>query len=191
VLTGVEVQELVSGQTDRLAAQRLILPAGRFPEMIFVPSGEAGAAEAGASPAPSAWESILPYKQPWYRDQTGIYAEGDALTDYSAAIKAIAAGRRAAASLHLVMNGVSPQLDEEVIGPQSYVQNISCVESIKPFPRQIMPICGGPDKKRCGEIELGFAEDTARKEAGRCLQCGLICYRTVASKKPAHASLPA
>ena len=190
-LTGVEVLEHDSGQTYRLAAQRLVLSAGRFPEMIFIPSSLAPAAEAGAPPVPPAWEGILPYKQPWYRDQRGLYAEGDVLSDYSAAIKAIGAGRRAAVSLHQVMNGIPPQLGEKVIDPQSYIQNISCVENIKPFPRQIMPICSGPELKRCGEIERGFSEDTARKEAGRCLQCGLICYRQVPSKKPAAASLAA
>jgi len=187
-LTGVEVLELESGQMDRLAAQRLILPAGRFPELIIVPSGEALSSDAGAAPALRAWEGILPYKHPWYRDQRGIYAEGDVLSDYSAAIKAIAAGRRAAASLHLAMNGLPLQLEDKVIDPQSYIQNVSCVENIKPFQRQIMPICSAPELKRCGEIERGFSEDTARKEAGRCLQCGLICYRTAPSKKPVIAS---
>jgi NADPH-dependent glutamate synthase beta subunit-like oxidoreductase len=190
-LTGVEVLDLESGQAERLAAQLLILPAGRFPEMMVIPAGEASAAAAGAAPAPTAWEGILPYKHPWYRDQPGLYAHGDVLTDYSAAIKAIGAGRRAAASLHRVMNGIPLQLAENVLDPQSYIQNIHCVENVKPFPRQIMPICSGPELKRCGEIERGFAEDTARKEAGRCLQCGLICYRTAPAKKPADAALSA
>jgi NADPH-dependent glutamate synthase beta subunit-like oxidoreductase len=190
-LTGVEVLEHESGQTCRLAVQRLILAAGRFPEMIFIPSREAPPAEAGAPPAPLAWEGVLPYKHPWHRDQSGIYAEGDVLTDYSAAIKAIGAGRRAAASIHQVMNGIPLELDDKAIGPQSYIQNVSCVEAVTPFPRQIMPICSGPELKRCGEIERGFSEDLARKEAGRCLQCGLICYRTVSSRKPTEASLPA
>ncbi len=189
-LTGVEVLEHESGQAYRLGAQRLILPAGRFPEMIFIPSAEAPPAEAGAPAAPPAWEGILPYKHPWHRDQPGLYAEGDELTDYSAAIKAIGAGRRAAASLHQVMNGIPLELGEKVIGPQSYIQNVSYIENIKRFPRQIMPIGGGPEK-RCGEIERGFSEDTARREAGRCLQCGLVCYRTAPSKKPTDASLPA
>jgi NADPH-dependent glutamate synthase beta subunit-like oxidoreductase len=190
-LTGVEVLDLESGQAERLAAQRLILPAGRFPEMMVIPAGEAPASDTGAPPAPTAWEGVLPYKHPWYRDQPGLYADGDALTDYSAAIKAIGAGRRAAASLHQVMNGIPLQLEENVIGPQSYIQNIQCVENVKPFPRQIMPMCNGPELKRCGEIERGFAEDTARKEAGRCLQCGLVCYRMAPAKKPAAAALPA
>ncbi len=190
-LTGVEVLELESGQMERLAAQRLILPAGRFPEMIIVPSSGELSAESGTSPAPLAWEGVLPYKHPWHRDQSGIFAAGDVPTDYSAAIKAIGGGRRAAASIHQLMNGIPLQLGETVIGPQSYLQNISCVEDAKPFPRQIMPICSGPELKRCGEIERGFLEGAARAEAGRCLQCGLICYRTAPPKKPTNASLSA
>jgi NADPH-dependent glutamate synthase beta subunit-like oxidoreductase len=191
-LNSVEILDIESGKTDRLSAQRLILPAGRFPELILVPSTEAPSTDAGAAAGPLAWEGVLPYKHPWYRDQAGIYAAGDVLSDYSAAIKAIAAGRRAAASIHLAMSGVPLQLAENVIGPQSSIQNVSCVENIKAFPRQIMPICSAPELKRCGEIELGFSEDSARKEAGRCLQCGLICYRTAPPKKPAQtASIPA
>jgi NADPH-dependent glutamate synthase beta subunit-like oxidoreductase len=187
-LAGMEVLDLESGQVNRLAAQRLILPAGRFPELIFIPAAEAPSAETGSAPATHAWEGVLPYKNPWYRDQPGIYADGDVLTDYSAAIKAIGAGRRAAASLHLVINGIALQLEETVIGPHSHLQNVFSVENVKPFQRQIMPICSGPELKRCAEIERGFSEDTARKEAGRCLQCGLICYRMAPSKKPVNAS---
>ena len=191
-LNSVEILDIESGKTDRLSAQRLILPAGRFPELILVPSAEAPSTDAAAAAGPRAWEGVLPYKHPWYRDQAGIYAAGDVLSDYSAAIKAIAAGRRAAASIHLAMSGVPLLLAENVIGPQSSIQNVSCVENIKAFPRQIMPICSAPELKRCGEIELGFSEDSARKEAGRCLQCGLICYRTAPPKKPAQtASIPA
>jgi len=171
-LTGVEVAENGKSQVGRLAAQTLILSAGRFPEMIFVPSGAASPPEEGAPAAPAGWEGILPYKQPWYRDQSGLYAEGDVTADYSAAIKAIGAGRRAAASIHQVLSGIAPQLSEKVIDPKAAIQNVSTVENIKPFPRQIMPVCSGTDLMRCGELERGYSEDAARKEAGRCLQCG-------------------
>jgi NADPH-dependent glutamate synthase beta subunit-like oxidoreductase len=42
-----------------------------------------------------------------------------------------------------------------------------------------MPVCDAQDPAECTELELGFDENTARFEAGRCLQCGLICYRQV------------
>jgi len=190
-LTGVEVVENGKDQACRLTAQTLILSAGRFPEMIFVQSGAASPTEEGAPATALAWEGVLPYKQPWYRDQSGLYAEGDAIADFSAAIKAIGAGRRAAASIHQVMSGITPHLSEKVIDPKAHIQNVSWVENIKPFPRQIMPVCSGTELMRCGELERGFSEDAARKEAGRCLQCGLICYRQVPSQKQTDVAVPA
>jgi len=78
--------------------------------------------------------------------------------------KAIGAGRRAAVSLHQVMNGIPPQLGEKVIDRSPTSRTSVCVENIKPFPRQIMPICSGPELKRCGEIRTRLLEDTARKD---------------------------
>ena len=110
------------------------------------------------------------------KGEVGLFAEGEALADYSAAIKAIGAGRRAAASIHLLMSGVDPALTDEVITPQSSIQDVDHVEDVASSQRQIMPICSGTELVVCGEIESGFSEDAARTEASRCLQCGLICY---------------
>jgi len=43
---------------------------------------------------------------------------------------------------------------------------------------QIMPVISEPDSTADRETELGFTEEMARTEADRCLQCGLICYRS-------------
>jgi hypothetical protein len=48
------------------------------------------------------------------------------------------------------------------------------------YPRQIIPLDLSPD---AAELEKGLDEHTARKEAGRCLQCGLICYRKYPPKE--------
>ena len=71
---------------------------------------------------------------------------------------------------------VDPALADEVLTPQSTIQDIDHVEDLLPSQRQIMPICSGSELAVCGEIERGFSEDMARAEASRCLQCGLICY---------------
>ncbi len=186
-LTGIEVMDRVSRNITRIEAGSLIFAAGRFPEMVFVKPAADPQTTAETPPAPLGWQGLLPYKQPAQRDQTGLFAEGDVLADYSAAIKAIGAGRRAAASIHQVMSGIEPQLSEKVVTPQSVIQNVDHVERVKAFQRQIMPICSGPELARCGEVERGYTEDAARKEAGRCLQCGLICYRTIPRRESALA----
>ena len=122
------------------------------------------------------WEATPPYKQPAFKNEVGLFAEGDVLADYSAAIKAIGAGRRAAASLQQMMYGIDPSLTEHVITPQSTLQNVDHVESVAACQRQIMPLCSDRELFACGEIEKGFNSELARAEASRCLQCGLICY---------------
>ena len=112
-----------------------------------------------------------------------MFARGDVLADYSAAIRAIGAGRRAAASIQQILYGLEPLLTEHVITPQSKIQDVAHVENVAACQREIMPICSGRELAACGEIERGFSKEAARAEASRCLQCGLICYEHTA--KPA------
>jgi hypothetical protein len=117
--------------------------------------------------------------------EIGLLAEGDELSDYSAAVRAMGGGRRAAASIHQTINGIDLDLPQNVLTPDRYIQNIDHVEDIDPAPRQIMPLCTEPD---CRELELGFTEEMARTESARCLQCGLICYKQQAP--PAEQQTP-
>jgi NADPH-dependent glutamate synthase beta subunit-like oxidoreductase/NAD-dependent dihydropyrimidine dehydrogenase PreA subunit len=185
----VETIEADTFKRTLIPAQTLVIAAGRFPEMIFVrskpkdtESEEAKIDESlESSDMPLRWEGFLPYKQPALKDEVGLFAEGDVLADYSAAIKAIGAGRRAAASIHQVMHGISPNLTEHVITAQSVLQNVYQVENVQACQRQIMPICSAKELAVCGEIEKGFTADMAQVEASRCLQCGLICYEHTAT----------
>lgn len=190
-LDQVEYIEADTLKRTVIPAQTLVFATGRFPELVFVrPKPEAAEIE-GVESAPDlsiGWEGIQTYKRPAFKDEVGLFAEGDVLADYSAAIKAIGAGRRAAASIHQVMYGQSPNLSERVITPQSALQNIYHVEKVQASQRQIMPICSGKELAICGEIERGFTADMAQAEASRCLQCGLICYAHTAVADEAQES---
>ena len=148
-------------------------------DVIEIKSDESESDE--VSDQPLRWEAISPYKQPSLKDEVGLFADGDVLADYSAAIKAIGAGRRAAASLQQILYGLEPNLTEYVITPLSVVQDVDGVEEVESIQRRIMPICSGRELAICGEIERGFTADMAQTEASRCLQCGLICYEHTAS----------
>jgi NADPH-dependent glutamate synthase beta subunit-like oxidoreductase len=189
----LEQVEYIETDTDKrtvLPAQTLVFAAGRFPELVFVrpKPDDADSEEAPGEESPPdsslRWEGIQPYKQTACKDERGLFAEGDVLADYSAAIKAIGAGRRAAASIHQLMHGLSPNLAEHVITPQSVLQNVYHVEKVQASQRQIMPICSGEELAKCGEIERGFSPDMAKQEASRCLQCGLICYEHTETAAP-------
>jgi NADPH-dependent glutamate synthase beta subunit-like oxidoreductase len=187
-LAEVEVEDEVTGETRRIPARTLVFASGRFPELAFLKqsAGEAAedsvAADAAAQPevpeAPESlrWEAVPPYKQAEAMGQSGLFAQGDVLTDYRAAIKAIGAGRRAAASLHKIMYGIALDLPGNTVTPFSTVQNVDHVEKVERTTRQIMPLRHAGEPGPLVELERGFSEEAARREAARCLQCGLICY---------------
>jgi NADPH-dependent glutamate synthase beta subunit-like oxidoreductase len=179
--------DIINTQTraiSTIAGQNLIIATGRFPELIFIENKPAGLEADQASGHPLRWEAFAPYKQPAFKDEVGLFAEGDVLADYSAAIKAIGAGRRAAASIQQILYGIDPSVAETVITPQSLIQDVDHVENVADCQREIMPICSGRQLAVCGEIERGFSQEAAQAEASRCLQCGLICYEH--SEEPAR-----
>ena len=170
-LTAVEAQDLASGETMELAAQTVIFSSGRFPELIF------RRAAAAADEASSAWKAVPPYKAPAQAEETGLFAKGDALTDFSGAIKAIGAGRRAAASIQYLIYDIPLDVPKNSLKPGIVIQNVDHVEAVKPEQRRIMPLAEARDLAQHAELEKGFDTATAIAEASRCLKCGLICYQ--------------
>jgi len=179
-LTTLDVVDLVTGDKASIGAGTLVLASGRVPELAIV--NELTAEETGDEESTASalrWTGISPYKEAAFRTQTGLFSSGDVFTDYSAAIRAIGAGRRIAASVHEMMYGIPLDLPDNVVTPDAYIQDVDHVENVKPAARRVMPLCDASSPVECPERELGFDENTARFEAGRCLQCGLICYRQV------------
>ncbi|MDY6791128.1 MAG: RnfABCDGE type electron transport complex subunit B [Thermodesulfobacteriota bacterium] len=182
-LTEVEYIELDTRVAANMPVNTLLISSGRFPELIFskiqpqAPEDEDGEISDDPHNGPLQWEAIETVKKPDNKDEFGLLAPGDDLTDYTAAIKAIAAGRRAAAAIHHVMYGKPIDHSPNVLTVETWVQNVDHVHHVIPSPRQIMPL-GGPREMVMGEdMEKGFSKEVADQEAKRCLQCGLICYQ--------------
>jgi len=174
----VELVDLGTLEVETLPAETLILAAGRFPELIFkkAPAEPPEASQPSAGDPPLGWEAIEPYKPPAHYDERGLLSDGDTLSDYSAAIRAIGGGRRAAASIHQAIYNIGPALPDTVLTPGSDIQDVDHVENVSKDRRHLMPLCKPTEREICREIEKGFTEEMAAAEAARCLQCGLICY---------------
>ncbi|MBS3809645.1 MAG: RnfABCDGE type electron transport complex subunit B [Desulfobacterales bacterium] len=177
-LESIKCEDLETGETRKIKAQKLFIDAGRLPETIFtrtdLPEEEG---EMAAPDAPVRWQGIQPYRNPVYSEEKGLLSRGEPLTDYSAAIRAIAAGRRSAASIHKIMYELDLELPENVISGDSVIQSVGELEWVESSGRHIMPTCNPEDvPQRCPEAELGYSEQQARAEANRCLRCGVICY---------------
>jgi NADPH-dependent glutamate synthase beta subunit-like oxidoreductase len=176
-LSGLTWADADTRETTTVPAETLVLASGRFPELIFTrhqPEGEGE--DTAAAEGPLRWNAIPPYKKADISHEIGLFAPGDVITDYSGAIKAIGAGRRAAASLHQMLYGMTPDVPEKICTRDDLIQNVDAVHEVAPTIRHIMPVAASRDLEREGQLELGFTEEETRAEASRCLQCGLICY---------------
>jgi formate dehydrogenase (NADP+) beta subunit len=104
----------------------------------------------------------------------GIYAGGDLAFGPRNLIDAIGDGRRAAASIYRQLDGGAtprPSLTGRRLLPIVSVTR-GPVASVY-TERSRVEVPSEPTERRIGspEIELGFTEEQAREEAGRCLQC--------------------
>ena len=107
----------------------------------------------------------------------GVFAGGDAVTGPQTAIKAIAAGRRAALSMDMYLSGEELKKSKEFYnhtkGKDLKDLDKAEFEKYEKLPKQAMPML---DKKQRAhnfkEVELGLSEEQAVAEAKRCLSCG-------------------
>ncbi len=188
-LVAIDCHKLGQCRTTRIETSTLILASGRIPELIVLPATVKNDEAAGNGETDSgqdnAWEAFAPYRPNGGTWQNDLLAPGGVFTDFSAAIKAIAAGRRAAAAAHKALYGIDQRPADNVLKADSYVQDVYHVEDVLPVARNIMPLDPEAVYTSGRELELGYDEKTARAEADRCLQCGLICYRRTARRADA------
>ena len=109
----------------------------------------------------------------------GVFAGGDAVTGPQTAIKAIAAGRMAAHSIDQILKG---EKIRKFHGMYNHVKGKKLQEVDKDEyndeekkEKVKMPMLNKEERKHnFREVELGFSEEQARKEAQRCLSCGCM-----------------
>ncbi len=105
----------------------------------------------------------------------GVFAAGDCSTGPATVVEAVAAGKRAADSINRYLAGAAVEPDTKPyscskgqladIDPKEY-------SGIQQIPRVEMPTQDPGIKAGFDEYELGFSENMAQIEAGRCLACG-------------------
>jgi len=109
----------------------------------------------------------------------GVFAGGDCVHGPATVIEAIAAGRRAAASINRYLSGQllkSPEKLHERAKDEPDRLPVNPSEEAKPKSRVEMPALSAKERRRnFKEIKLGFSEEMARSEADRCLRCG-ACF---------------
>ena len=104
----------------------------------------------------------------------GVFAGGDCMRGPATAIEAIADGNRAAKAIINYLEDTALPLDPVVLA-QTKIERID-TRKFNRSPRTAMPIIDMERRRTTfDEVETGFTEEMAVKEAGRCVDCSICC----------------
>lgn len=105
-----------------------------------------------------------------------VFAGGDAFYGPKSVVDAVACGKEAAISIHRFINDMDMKEDRETVWEyvRPAIEGEGLIERIKAEHR--------PPEERAGnwlEVAYGFDEEMAKKEADRCMSCGICseCYQ--------------
>jgi len=182
-LTQIEYIDLDTGVKHVIDTGTLIIGSGRFPELAFVSTGDNekvndGTIDADDPTMPLIWEGVELQKKPQANREIGLLSSQDVISEYASAVAAINGGRRAATLMHHLIYGIAMQDPGPMLTPTSVVQDVNALNQVVPSPRNLLkPLTQRPEHRQ--RFSTGFSEETACKEASRCLRCGLVCYEKV------------
>ena len=111
----------------------------------------------------------------------GVFAGGDVVLGPATVVESMGQGRRAAEAIHHYLRGTTPVQFASHVPPEQpglgfeerpYRQS-PVYTDMERLPRVEMPKRQVPERLAdYGEVDLGFSEEEARREAQRCLHCG-------------------
>jgi formate dehydrogenase (NADP+) beta subunit len=170
----------IEGSETLIEVDNVFSAIGQFSDVSFVPS------EGDDSLTLSRWKTIDADDKTLQTNVPDVFVGGDHYTGPATAVQAIGAGRRAARSIHQLFTDQPVTAEpDEFKGPA--IDRVTQEEliSVERSPRAKMPELD-VDGRRLNfkEVELGLTEEQARREALRCLNCGLFCFGPGLQKEP-------
>jgi heterodisulfide reductase subunit A len=197
-VAGIECMRMELGEPDASGRRRpipiagsefvldvdMVIPAiGQAPDLGFMGPGDAGPR---ALPV-TRWETLATDPDTLATGVPGVFAGGDAVSGPATAIKAIAAGKRAAGCIHRYLQG------EELTGPAQGLPVVPLedvdLRRARKEARVAMPKLSHDTRTASFvEVEQGFSQEQAMAEALRCLNCAVCseCRQCVVACQ-AHA----
>ncbi len=165
-------------ERETIRADTLIVAAGRLPEFIFVKSED----QSEAQEEEIVWETIEAFRTfPGDKDGICTPPEPGRISDSSAVVKSLLSGRRLTRAIHQHFSTDSVAPIQGLVCEADSILNVTEVHDVISSNRErphIIDVEGNSKTAWIFPDEYpGLDEASARKEAERCLKCGLICYR--------------
>lgn len=162
----------IEGSETLLDVDCVIAAIGQFPDTSFYNEDK----KIGGLKI-TRWNTIQANEDTLQTDIPFVFTAGDMFTGPSLVVDAIGGGRRAARSIHLYLT------EQEVKAPDNMLKGVieetifPSIEGVLKRPRVVMPELEVERRiKSFEEVDLVISEEDARREAERCMRCGLTCY---------------
>jgi len=158
----------ITGSEFTTEADTVIAAVGQAPDLSFLPPDSALER--------TRWETLVVNSNSLATNVAGVFAGGDFVTGPGMVVDAIAAGRRGAIAIDKYLRADASRVEiyERKTGVAAAVGTLELEETWETKPRtgvKTLPLT--ERRSSFTEIELGFSEDIAIREAKRCLRCDL------------------
>jgi NADPH-dependent glutamate synthase beta subunit-like oxidoreductase/NAD-dependent dihydropyrimidine dehydrogenase PreA subunit len=179
-----------TGESRELAASAILVAIGEEPDPSILPEG--------AGIEVSGWAGIVADPRTLATGRAGIFAGGDVVSGPKTIIDAVAAGRRAAGSIHEYLSGAADG-EAEIFAAVRYrtpaERSLGLDLAEQPRRHPPLPVV---QTGSFAATQEGFSESDARAEASRCFRCdavyGCPSVSVASGRGPAdsrHAPIPA
>jgi NADH-quinone oxidoreductase subunit F len=157
----------IDGSEFTAAADTVIAAVGQAPDLSFLPPDSALER--------TRWETLVTDSNTLATNIPGIFAGGDFVTGPDMVVNAIAAGRRGALAIDKFLRGDTSRVEVyDRKAPISGERPRELDDTWESRPRTKVATLPLPERRASfSEIEMGFSEAVARREAQRCLRCDL------------------
>jgi NADH-quinone oxidoreductase subunit F len=127
----------------------------------------------GAGIEVSGWAGIVADPRTFATGRAGVFAGGDVVSGPKTIIDAVAAGRRAASSIHEYLAGVTDG-EAEILAAVRYPtppeSHLTVDLAVRPRAHAPLPVVAAG----FAATQVGFDTATARAEAARCFRCDAV-----------------
>ena len=160
----------IEGSEFEMEADTLILAVGQNPDSEIYKKDPLGHAL-----EITRWDTITVDPATCQTVYPDIFAGGDLVIGPMRVVDAIGMGRIAARSIHSYLT--KGKVEKEAKMLTGLLPEVKVDKPLPVLERQSMPHLPVSERiDNFNEVELGFNEELALKEAARCLDCGLQCY---------------
>ena len=160
------------GSEKDIEVDNVIVSVGRMPDLSWMQQSNN---EVQLNVLPAGTISVT--HQQLQTSEPGVFAGGDVIRGPRTVVQAVTAGRKAAQAIHEYLTGISLSRPKRQLnftkGKRFEDVDMHNFDTIPIKPGEQMPIRAPERRIRdFDEIDMGFTEETAIREAKRCLQCG-------------------